>query len=587
MVSMLLSLIAGLMLVPAQDTLQAVTVVADRGVVVSRTDTVSINSTLDAASALMRVPGLYVGDYGYASGLKSVSLRGFGSAHTAIYVDGVRVGNVQSGQSDLGMLGIENFGTAVVDYAQNSISFNTAKPVFAGRPVAGRVRLGAGSFGTWLPYGRVDFRVSDAVSMSANIAGNVSRGERDNSDIKQVRGGADAWGVISGGEWHAKLYANGAERGTPGSLSWPSTDRQSDRNYLAQGTFRKQITEDYEIRVSAKGSYDGLSYKSEWGDSDYRQTELQLNTAQKWRLQPWWTVSFAADLAWDGLKGNVYNESRTGAVFAAATAIRLPRLKADLALEYDGTFEKSGGRWNSLSPSADLRFTLVQGLDLVAFGRRAYRVPTFNELYYPGYGNPDLKPEDAWLSDLGLDFCRVYGSWTVKARADGFYNYLTNKIISAPSEDPMVWLPYNVGKVEALGADILAGLDWASGDWNAGFCARYGFQKALDKTPDSYTLGEQIPHVARHTLVLSADASWKGWALGAVFNLRSGRRDGTGEMPSWNTLDVTAGKEFNLGGGMVLGLNAIARNLTGCSYEIIRDYPMPGRNFLCAVQLRW
>ncbi len=587
MVSMLLSLIAGLMLVPAQDTLQAVTVVADRGVVVSRTDTVSINSTLDAASALMQVPGLYVGDYGYASGLKSVSLRGFGSAHTAIYVDGVRVGNVESGQSDLGMLGIENFGTAVVDYAQNSISFNTAKPVFAGRPVAGRLRLGAGSFGTWLPYGRVDFRVSDAVSMSANIAGNMSRGERDNSDIKQVRGGADAWGVISGGEWHAKLYANGAERGTPGSLSWPSTDRQSDRNYLAQGTFRKQITEDYEIRVSAKGSYDGLSYKSEWGDSDYRQTELQLNTAQKWRLQPWWTVSFAADLAWDGLKGNVYNESRTGAVFAAATAIRLPRLKADLALEYDGTFEKSGGRWNSLSPSADLRFTLVQGIDLVAFGRRAYRVPTFNELYYPGYGNPDLKPEDAWLSDLGLDFCRVYGSWTVKARADGFYNYLTNKIISAPSEDPMVWLPYNVGKVEALGADILAGLDWASGDWNAGFCARYGFQKALDKTPDSYTLGEQIPYVARHTLVLSADASWKGWALGAVFNLRSGRRDGTGEMPSWNTLDVTAGKEFNLGGGMVLGLNAIARNLTGCSYEIIRDYPMPGRNFLCAVQLRW
>ena len=584
---MLLSLIAGLMLVPAQDTLQAVTVVADRGVVVSRTDTVSINSTLDAASALMQVPGLYVGDYGYASGLKSVSLRGFGSAHTAIYVDGVRVGNVESGQSDLGMLGIENFGTAVVDYAQNSISFNTAKPVFAGRPVAGRLRLGAGSFGTWLPYGRVDFRVSDAVSMSANIAGNMSRGERDNSDIKQVRGGADAWGVISGGEWHAKLYANGAERGTPGSLSWPSTDRQSDRNYLAQGTFRKQITEDYEIRVSAKGSYDGLSYKSEWGDSDYRQTELQLNTAQKWRLQPWWTVSFAADLAWDGLKGNVYNESRTGAVFAAATAIRLPRLKADLALEYDGTFEKSGGRWNSLSPSADLRFTLVQGIDLVAFGRRAYRVPTFNELYYPGYGNPDLKPEDAWLSDLGLDFCRVYGSWTVKARADGFYNYLTNKIISAPSEDPMVWLPYNVGKVEALGADILAGLDWASGDWNAGFCARYGFQKALDKTPDSYTLGEQIPYVARHTLVLSADASWKGWALGAVFNLRSGRRDGTGEMPSWNTLDVTAGKEFNLGGGMVLGLNAIARNLTGCSYEIIRDYPMPGRNFLCAVQLRW
>ena len=39
----------------------------------------------------------------------------------------------------------------LVDYAQNSVSFLTARPVFGTRPVAGRVRLGAGSFGTWQP----------------------------------------------------------------------------------------------------------------------------------------------------------------------------------------------------------------------------------------------------------------------------------------------------------------------------------------------------------------------------------------------------------------------------------------------------
>ena len=109
---MLLSLLAGLFLMPAADTLQAVTVVADRGVVVSRTDTVSL-SQYDVAGSLMQVPGLYVGDYGFGAGLKSASLRGLGSAHTAIYVDGIRVGNVQSGQNDLGMLGFENFSTGL------------------------------------------------------------------------------------------------------------------------------------------------------------------------------------------------------------------------------------------------------------------------------------------------------------------------------------------------------------------------------------------------------------------------------------------------------------------------------------------
>ena len=592
---MFLSLLAGLLAAPTVDTLQAVTIVADRGVVVSRTDTVLVSSTLDAAGTLMLVPGLYVGDYGYAAGLKSVSLRGLGSAHTAIYVDGVRVGNVQSGQNDLGMLGIENFGSTVVDYAQNSISFNTARPVFAGRPVAGRIRLNAGSFGTWQPYGRVDFRLSDRVSLSANLAGNVSEGDypledgskRANNDIKQIRGGADAWGLLDRGDWHAKLYFNKAGRGTPGSLSWPSTDRQNDRNYLAQGTLRKQFTDDYELRASVKGSYDDLSYKSEWGDSDYKQTELQVNTAQKYRLQPWWSVSLAADLQWDGLKGSVYEESRTGVVVAAATAFRTDRFKADLALEYGGVFEKDGGSWNSFSPSADLRLTLTEGLYLVAFARRAYRVPTFNELYYPGYGNTELKPEDAWLTDIGLDWVRSFGSWTLKARADGFHNHLTNKIISAPSEDPMVWLPYNVGKVKAYGADLLAGVEYAFDDWKAGFSARYGWQKALDKTPDSYTFDQQIPYVARHTLVLTADAGWKGWALGAIFNLRRGRRDGTGEMPDWNTLDLTAGKEFSIGDGMTLGLKAAARNLLDCRYDIIRDYPMPGRSFLGGIEFRF
>ena len=99
------------------DSLEAVTVVADRGLVVSRTDTLEMHPLQDVTSALQLLPGLYVGDYGSLAGLKSVSLRGLGSAHTAIYVDGVRVGNVQSGQADLGLLDLPSMGAVVADYA--------------------------------------------------------------------------------------------------------------------------------------------------------------------------------------------------------------------------------------------------------------------------------------------------------------------------------------------------------------------------------------------------------------------------------------------------------------------------------------
>ena len=176
----------------------------------------------------------------------------------------------------------------------------------------------------------------------------------------------------------------------------------------------------------------------------------------------------------------------------------------------------------------------------------------------------------------------------MRARADGFYNYLTDKIISAPTEaDPNIWLPYNVGKVEAYGADILLSAGYASGDWKAGASVRYSWQHAVDVTPDSYSFGQQIPYVATHSIVVNADLSWRGWALGGVYNLRSGRSDASGQLPDWNTLDVTLAKDFQLPDGMSFAVKIVGRNLLDCRYDIVRDYPMPGRSFLAGVDIRF
>ena len=279
--------------IPATDSLHAVTVTADKGVVVSRKDTLSFNNSLTISDVLQLSPSLLVGDNGGAAGLKSVSLRGMGSAHTAIYVDGVRVGNIQSGQADLGMLGIGNFSSAVVDYAQNSVSFNTARPVFGLYPVSASASFLAGSFGTYMPKLRLDFRLNDRLSLSANVAGTFSRGDfpyaadtlrRTNNDLKQIHAGLDLFGTLDGGDFHVKAYYNDADRGTPGSTSYPSTDRQKDRNAFIQGVFNKNFSRLYTLRLSAKGSYDDLAYTSSWGDSRYGQTELQLNSAHDFQI---------------------------------------------------------------------------------------------------------------------------------------------------------------------------------------------------------------------------------------------------------------------------------------------------------------
>lgn len=584
-----ISVVAGLLVAETPDTLQAVTVIADRGLVVSRTDTVQISNSISISDALASIPGLYVADYGGAAGPKSVSLRGMGSPQSAIYVDGVRIGNVQSGQADLGMLDLGSCGGIVIDYAQNSISFNTARPVFNERPVGGRVRFRGGSFGTYEPSGRLDFKLSDEVSLSATAGGVLSKGDfplpdgsrRLNNDIRQVRTGLDSWGLTDGGDWHAKAYFNSAQRGTPGTVAWPSTDRQKDRNAFLQGLVRERFSPIYTLHASAKFSFDNMEYQSQWGDNYYRQTEVQLNSAHRFNICRWLEASLAADFCWDGLDADQYSASRTS-VFATASASFHPeRFKADIALEYAGTFDKSGQRRNILSPSIELRWNAFNGFDLLAFARRAYRTPTFNELYYPGYGNPELKAEDAWLSGLGMEFKLTFGGkWHLLAKADGFFNYLKDKIISAPTtEDPNIWLPFNVGVVQMAGSDVRASLNYAGSILKGGISARYSYQSALDKTPGSHTFGQQTPFISRHTVVIGADVSCKGWSAGINWNWRGERYDSAGRMPDYSTLDLTVGKGISLPKDFALEFKFIARNLTDCRYELAGGYPMPGRSF--------
>lgn len=582
---------------PYTDSLHAVTVTADRGVTVSRSDSLKLSNSMTVAEVLDQSTSLHVGDNGGLSGLKTVSFRGMGSAHTSVYIDGFRVGNVQSGQNDLGMVGLENCGSIVVDYAQNSISFNTAKPVFRDSPVTGTARLSAGSFGTFLPSARLDFRLSDHLALSACASGVISKGDfsygnglkRQNNDMKQVRAGLDLFGILSGGDYHVKAYCNSSRRGTPGSVDWPSEDRQEDMNVFLQASVRKNFTGLYSMHMGVKTSYDDISYSSAWGDSSYGQTEVQINSAHLFNLAEWLRLSLAADLQWDGLESTSYDASRLTVISAFAAAFRTSRFSADIAVEYNGSFDKGALSRNALSPSADMKFRICEGLDLKAFARRAYRVPTFNELYYAGYGNPDLSSENAWLTDAGLTFDRPVGKrWRIKAKADGFLNFLSDKITSAPTvEDPAVWRPYNIGKVRSAGFDAVAGAAFVKDEWIVDADFRYTFQSATDISPESTAYGTQIPYVARHTFMASAALTWKGWSLNPVWQLRAGRTDGYGALPDWDTLNCGLSKSFSFGKAGSLTAILSVRNILDEHYETVSGYPMPGRNMIFGVEYKF
>ncbi len=580
----ILLLAAGLAAEPA-DTLSPAAIPADKGLVVSVADTVSSVNTIVSTDVFNKLPGIQTSDYGGFSGLKNVSIRGLGNAHTNIYVDGIAVGNVMSGQGDLGIYNLLDYSSVVVDYARNSIYFNTARPEFGNGRFGGTASFKGGSFGTYLPHVRLSYKLSDAVSMSVNGDAVFSDGDfkygsdnkRSDNDIKQYRAGVDFFGNVTGGNWHAKAYYNTSDRGTPGSVSWPSKDRQQDDNFFAQGSFMKAFSDLYTLSLSAKGSFDKIGYTSSYGDSEYKQKEAQVNSSHVFTLMDWWKVSLAVGARYDDLDATYYNESRFGVNSVLSSAFILDGFVGNVALEYVGAFDKDHKNRNFLSPSVDLKYTVLDGLDIVAFARGTNRIPTFNDLYYTGYGNPDLKTERAFLSDLGLRWrTEACENTTVKLGADFFYNHLKDKITSAPTpEDPNVWLPYNIGKVESVGFDLTAGADYKADMLLLSGKAKYSFESSKDKNKESLSYNKQIPYVPKHSVTFSGTAEYGTWGADLTWNWRKDLKDSYGDLPDWNTLDLTLYKRFNLNGCGPLTLSLTGRNLSDNRYFMVSGYPMP------------
>ena len=64
--------VAGLLAADMPDTLKTAVVVADKGMIVSKSDTIRISNQIDITEALSRIPTFIVGDMGGAAGLKTV-----------------------------------------------------------------------------------------------------------------------------------------------------------------------------------------------------------------------------------------------------------------------------------------------------------------------------------------------------------------------------------------------------------------------------------------------------------------------------------------------------------------------------------
>ncbi len=454
---------------------------------------------------------------------------------------------------------------------------------------------------------------------------------RQNGDVQALRVEVNLYGNIVNGHWQAKAYTYHSNRGIPGAIVnnvWRRGERQSDDNTFVQGSWQKDVNPIYTLRAMAKYANYRTHYLNKdttqmMVDNTYRQQEAYLSLVNVFEIAPWWSVSLSDDMRWNYLDADmplfVY-PTRWSMLSSLATAMDLNKVQLQGSIVFSQYLDKtrSGSQKQSINNWTPALFASYRPFDYVqlsGFIKKSYRMPTFNDLYYTNIGNAFLKPESALQYDLGFrlssshhvddsaDDARV-PSVSVKT-IDGFthnptltgslelhlyHNSVHDKIVAYPKGQQFRWTMLNLGRVHIDGIDVQAQGSWmAMKNLRLSSRLQYTYQRArdvTDKTTSYY--GDQIPYTPWHSGSATLMADYKAWDLAYNF-VYTGERYCQQEnilynhVEPWYTSDIHLSWRHSFE-GFLCKVTLEVNNLFDQQYDVIINYPMPGRNFNVTIQ---
>ena len=189
----------------------------------------------------------------------------------------------------------------------------------------------------------------------------------------------------------------------------------------------------------------------------------------------------------------------------------------------------------------------------------AFRAPTFNELYFPNFGNANLQPETALNSEVAIH----YDQGAHHASLVYFDNRIDNLIAFVSStflqvQDARITgttLSYN-GRVSGFGVR-----------------GSITLQDARNENDHS-----RLNRRAQQTATFGVDRQWGAWTFGGDMIAAGMRYSGTG-----NTLPMGGYTVFNLNTAYryskELSFQARLNNVFNKQYELVQTYNTPDRNF--------
>jgi vitamin B12 transporter len=529
----------------------------------------------DVLELLREVPGLDVVQSGGAGSTTSVFIRGASSAQTLVLIDGVRVNDPFGTGYDFSSLSTQNVERIEVvrgpfsalygaDAVGGVISILTRA---AAATPTGRFTAGGGTRGF---HEETLFATGGEGPFALSVSG---RDVHDGGDPQEVAGVS-----VDNSAWHSQ-NGSAAFAWTPDESfrAALTVDRTFARTEIpsdgAQATPHRTATFDqtlWELPVRARfsesnvltGSLSDVDFHPGSADPDdttgFAQTDTRARTRGA-RVADSWTVSSDNTLSGTasyersnvdsrGSFGPIVEDKHT-AIWGVGAEDQWTfaggRLRAVGGIRYD--------RHSQFGSATDPRASLVWDLDprdalRVSYGQ-AFRAPSIADLYYPFFGNPDLKPERSKSYEIG--FQRKAGALRLDA---ALFRTDFRDLIQF---DQQSQLPGNVGRARTDGAEVSAS---SVGAGPLSGRLAYTYLRAIDETTDT-------PLVRRPRHRASLELGWTAtsWRAAATALWVGRRADidsasfGPVEDPSYLRLDAHAEYRFGHLAPFLTLVNALDR----------------------------
>ncbi|MGL4317994.1 MAG: TonB-dependent receptor domain-containing protein [Pseudomonas sp.] len=484
---------------------------------------------------LKRVPGVQVTDNGIGS-LTSLYIRGTKSAQSLVLVDGMRIGSASSGDSNLQHLNIDQIERIEVLRGPRSAVYGADAiggviQIFtrrsAGEGLKPFVRMGYGSYGAW--------------QRSAGISGGDEQTRFSLAGSLNETNGSDRTGTSYESDQDHDAYRNKA---FSLSLSHSFSDSiEAGINVLDQRgrtefdnpfgrfdmtTFESVGQDPYsDFTVSSVSSYLDAQLNENWnsrlevGHSENREESLDKLSDERgvfntYRDSVNWLNTLALSDSHSLLLGGEWYEDQLNSNTAFEEQQRWNQA-AFVQHRYDGEHfstelglrhDKNEQFGSENTWSGALTVPLNDANDLILSYSEGFRAPTFNDLYYPDYSNPDLKPEHSksyelqWRSEL---------TESTRLEASLYRTDIKDAIASDQN-----FIPQNIAtaRIHGFEATLQQELFGWQGQVGVAFV-----------DPRDRDTGHTLNRRARRTLSLDLDRAFGDFAVGATWQAASSSYD--------------------------------------------------------------